>query len=55
MGQLLQERIDECDNPISEYEGIDTAPDYDDDADEKEKAEWWDDKIQKIKDVCFNL
>lgn len=54
-GQLLQERIDECDNLISEFECIDTTPNYDDDADEEEKAEWWDDKVQEIKDVCFNL
>lgn len=54
-GQLLQERIDECDSLISDFEAIDTTPDYDEDATDEEKEEWWEDKVQEIKDVCFNL
>lgn len=54
-GQLLQERIDECDSLISDFEGIDTTPDYDEEATDEEKEEWWEDKVQEIKDVCFNL
>ena len=54
-GQLLQERIDECDNLINEFECIDTSPDYDDDASKEEIDEWWENKIQEVKDVCFNL
>ena len=54
-GQLLQERIDECDNLISEFESIDTSFDYDEDDLEDEKQQAWEDKVQEIKDVCFNL
>ena len=54
-GQLLQERIDECDNLISEFESIDTSFDYDEDDSEDEKEQAWEDKVQEIKDVCFNL
>ena len=54
-GQLLQERIDECDSLISDFEAVDTTPDYDEEATGEEKAEWWECKVQEIKDVCFNL
>lgn len=54
-GQLLQERIDECDSLINDFEAINTTPDYDEEATDEEKEEWWEDKVQEIKDVCFNL
>lgn len=66
-GELLQERIDECDNLISEFEGIDTEyiPEDDDDNEEEqsddeneiseEEQEWIDDVVAEIQDICFNL
>lgn len=40
---------------ISEFESIDTSFDYDEDDLEDEKQQAWEDKVQEIKDVCFNL
>ena len=54
-GQLLQERIDECDSLIDDFGAIDTTPDYDEEATDEEKEEWWEDKVQEMKDICFNL
>ena len=54
-GQLLQERIDECDRLISDFECIDTSLNCDEDDLEDEKQQEWEDKVQEIKDVCFEL
>lgn len=54
-GQLLQERIDECDRIVGDLDGIDTSFDYDEDDSEDEKEQAWEDKVQEIKDVSFEL
>ena len=47
-GQLLQERIDECDNLINELECIDTTPD-------EEDEDWLENVVEEIQSIGFNL
>lgn len=70
-GQLLQERIDECESLISDFENIDTEYCEDDtdedeveedeveedeaDAEDDAKEEWLENVIAEIQDVSFNL
>ena len=52
-GQMLQERIDECQEIIDQLEAIDGEAGEFDDVGEAE--EWLDEKVGEVKDVCFNL
>ena len=62
-GQMLQERIDECDNLISDFESLDTEYSSDeevsDDSDSEEMSdeeqEWLDGVLSEIQGICFNL
>ena len=62
-GQMLQERIDECDNLISDFESLDTeyssdeevSGDNDSEEISDEEQEWLDDVLSEIQGICFNL
>lgn len=56
-GQMLQERIDECDSLISDLESIDAeyCPDDEENEDEEARQEWLDNVLSEIQGLCFNL
>lgn len=62
-GQMLQERIDECDNLISDFESLDTeyssdeevSGDNDSEEISDEEQEWLDSVLSEIQGICFNL